>query len=59
MAFLIGQTAMNLSLLLKTINMSDVIDLGKKSNHRWTRDPKFIDGFNYEKPEYNDVPDGK
>lgn len=37
--------------------MSDVIDLKKKFNHRWKRDPKFIEGFNYEKPEYADTPD--
>lgn len=38
--------------------MSDIIDLKKKFNHRWKNDPVFIEGFDYEKPEYADVPDG-
>lgn len=37
--------------------MSDVINLNKKWNHRWKTDPRFIEGFDYEKPEYADVPD--
>lgn len=37
--------------------MSDVIDLKKKFNHKWKKDPRFIEGFDYEKPEYGDVPD--
>jgi hypothetical protein len=38
--------------------MSDIIDLKKKWNHRWKTDPVFIEGFDYEKPEYADTPDG-
>lgn len=38
--------------------MSDVVDLKKKWNHRWKTDPRFIKGFDYEKPEHADVPDG-
>ncbi len=38
--------------------MSDIIDLKKKLNHRWKNDPVFMEGFDYEKPEYADVPDG-
>ena len=37
--------------------MSDVINLSKKRNHRWKTDPRFIEGFDYEKPEYADTPD--
>ncbi|MCE3011085.1 MAG: hypothetical protein LW875_10780 [Proteobacteria bacterium] len=37
--------------------MSDVIDLKKKFNHKWKKDPRFIACFDYEKPEYGDVPD--
>lgn len=38
--------------------MSDVIDLKKKWNHRWKTDPVFMMGFDYERPEYADTPDG-
>lgn len=38
--------------------MSDVIDLKKKLNLKWKSNPVFIEGFDYEKPEYADVPDG-
>lgn len=37
--------------------MSDVINLKKKWNHRWKTDPRFIEGFDYEKPEDADTPD--
>lgn len=42
---------MSLSLLPKTMKMSDVIDLKKKRNHQWKSDSRFIEGFDYEKPE--------
>jgi hypothetical protein len=58
MVFLIGQGAMSLSLLLGMVKMSDIIDLWNKWTHRWTRDPIFMESFDYEKPEYVDVPDG-
>ncbi len=38
--------------------MSDVINLKNKLNHKWKTDPVFMEGFDYEKPEYSDVPDG-
>jgi hypothetical protein len=34
-----------------------IIDLKKKWNHRWKTDPRFMKDFDYEKPEYVDVPD--
>lgn len=38
--------------------MSDFVDLKKKWNHRWKTDPRFMKDFDYEKPEYANVPDG-
>ena len=38
--------------------MSDVIDLKKKNNHKWKKDQRFVKDFDYEKPEYADMPDG-
>ncbi|MEK7070823.1 MAG: hypothetical protein AAB966_03375, partial [Patescibacteria group bacterium] len=58
MVFLIGQGAMSLSLLPWTAKMSDIIYLKKKFNHRWKNDPRFMKDFDYEKPEYTDVPAG-
>jgi hypothetical protein len=37
--------------------MAEVINPNKKFNHRWKTDPKFIKGFDYDSPEYADVPD--
>ncbi len=37
--------------------MSQVIDPNKKFNHRWKTDPRFVEGFDYDSPEYADVPD--
>jgi len=37
--------------------MSEVIDPKEKFNHRWKTDPKFIKGFDYDSPQYSDVPD--
>ena len=38
--------------------MAEIIDPKKKLNHKWKTDPRFIKDFDYEKPEYADVPNG-